>query len=148
MFKGQTGQLLFGINRFLLIYFICSEDILSRNTNNLQKKTDEQSALNKILQEFAVWVFHQNVYPLFQLAPFRNVIDVGALDSHNLQQNEYIERMRHYDTRVQHCNKSRLMTRKKCILQDIPTTDKILMTDPLSKEDIQMVRQRTIFLLD
>ncbi|XP_044749876.1 ragulator complex protein LAMTOR1 [Coccinella septempunctata] len=99
-----------------------SEDILSRNSNNLQKKTDEQSALNKILQEFAV-----------------NVIDVGALNSHNLQQNEYIERMRHYDSRVQQCNKSKLMTRKKCILQDIPTTDKILGVDSLSTEDVQMI---------
>ncbi|KAL3265962.1 hypothetical protein HHI36_010149 [Cryptolaemus montrouzieri] len=99
-----------------------SEDILTRNSNNVPKKTDEQSALNKILQEFAT-----------------NVIDVGALDSHTLQQNEYLERMRLYDLRVQRCNKSKILTKKKYILQDIPTTDKILSVDPLSKDDIKMV---------
>ncbi|KAK9875674.1 hypothetical protein WA026_009470 [Henosepilachna vigintioctopunctata] len=99
-----------------------SEDILTRNSNNVPKKTDEQSALNKILQEFAT-----------------NVIDVGALDTHTLQQTEYIERMRQYDLRLQQCNKSKLIIKKKCILQDIPYTDKIFSTDPLSSSDVNMI---------
>ncbi|KAJ8964027.1 hypothetical protein NQ314_005167 [Rhamnusium bicolor] len=103
-----------------------SEDILSRNLNNLPKKTDEQSALNRILQETAT-----------------NVIDVAALDSHNLQQHEYVERMKMYNTKVQQVfatNKNKISKKlNSCILQDIPVPDKILSTEPISSDDINLI---------
>ncbi|XP_046685335.1 ragulator complex protein LAMTOR1-like [Homalodisca vitripennis] len=46
-----------------------SDDFESQYPNSLPKKTDEQSALNRILQEAAT-----------------NVIDVAAMGTHNLEQ--------------------------------------------------------------
>lgn len=103
-----------------------SDDYLCRNSNTLPKKTDEQSALNRILQETAT-----------------NVIDVAALDSHNLQQHEYLERMKQYNARVQQIttnNKSKLTNKQQpCLLQDIPVPEKILSSEPISQDDIKLV---------
>ncbi|CAH1105610.1 unnamed protein product [Psylliodes chrysocephalus] len=102
-----------------------SEDILSRNLNNLPKKTDEQSALNRILQETAT-----------------NVIDVAALDSHNLQQHEYLERMKIYNVRVQQVlasNKHKYIKKLNFILQDIPNPDKVLSSESISVDDLNMI---------
>lgn len=48
-----------------------------------QQKGDEQSALNRILQETA-----------------SSVIDVGALDAQPMDQHEYLDRSKHYSTRL------------------------------------------------
>lgn len=75
---------------------------------------------------------------------FRNVIDVAALDSHNLQQHEYVERMKLYNLRVQQVcsNKKNKLTHrlKNCILEDIPWTDKILQSEPINTDDKNLVR--------
>lgn len=102
-----------------------NEDILSRNSNNLPKKTDEQSALNRILQETAT-----------------NVIDVAALDTHNLQQHEYLERIKIYNVKVQQvlaANKQQYSKKCNCILQDIPNPEKVLNSDPISTDDLTMI---------
>nr|CAI5841955.1 unnamed protein product [Callosobruchus analis] len=102
-----------------------SEDILSRNPNILPKKTDEQSALTRILQETAA-----------------NVIDVAALGTHNLQQHDYLERMKLYNVRIQQIlNNSRHKFNKKgnCILQDIPNPEKVLNCDPIAAEDLNLI---------
>lgn len=74
----------------------------------------------------------------------RNVIDVAALDSHNLQQHEYVERMKLYNLRVQQVcsNKKNKLTHrlKNCILEDIPWTDKILQSEPINTDDKNLVR--------
>ncbi|RZB39494.1 ragulator complex protein LAMTOR1, partial [Asbolus verrucosus] len=68
-----------------------------------------------------------------------NVIDVAALDSHNLQQHEYVERMKQYNIRVQQVcatKKNKLTNKlKNCILEDIPWTDKILHSEPINIDD-------------
>lgn len=101
-----------------------SEDILSGDSNSIPKKTDEQSALNMILQKTAT-----------------NVIDVAALDSHNLQQHEYIERMKQYSIRMhQVCANHKVnMKNKKTILIDLPQPDKLLSLDPISTEDYNLI---------
>ncbi|XP_065157962.1 ragulator complex protein LAMTOR1 [Atheta coriaria] len=101
-----------------------SEDFLNQDTNSVPKKTDEQSALNRILQETAT-----------------NVIDVAALDSHNLQQHEYLERKKIYNMRIQQVNaNSRTGARSKCLLlQDVPSADKMLSSTPISQEDYDLI---------
>ncbi|KAF5277855.1 hypothetical protein FQA39_LY06007 [Lamprigera yunnana] len=100
-----------------------SEDFLN-SSNALPKKTDEQSALNRILQETAT-----------------NVIDVAALDSHNLQQHEYVERMRQYSSRLQQaCAVNKIPPKSKmCILQDIPTPEKVLVSELVNEEDLRLI---------
>ncbi|KAG5867497.1 hypothetical protein JTB14_015972 [Gonioctena quinquepunctata] len=103
-----------------------SEEILGRNSHTLPKKTDEQSALNRILQETAT-----------------NVIDVAALDSHNLQQHEYLERMKIYNMKVQQVftnNRHKLSPTPSCTLQDIPNPEKVLSSDVISTEELNMIR--------
>ncbi|CAH0553162.1 unnamed protein product [Brassicogethes aeneus] len=103
-----------------------SEDYIFRNANTLPKKTDEQSALNRILQETAT-----------------NVIDVAALDSHNLQHHEYLERMKHYNVKVQQVmgnNRNALSYKVKLsLLQDIPMPEKVMMSEPINPEDIKLI---------
>lgn len=73
------------------------------------------------------------------------MIDVAALDSHNLQQHEYVEKMKQYSQRVQRTctqNISALKT-TPCLLQDISVPDKILSSEPISIEDRNLV----IFLI-
>lgn len=75
-----------------------------------------------------VMIFHQCVSViklLFDLFVHRNVIDVAALDSHNLQQHEYLERKKIYNMRIQQVNaNSRTGARSKCLLlQDVPSAE-------------------------
>ncbi|EFA02668.2 ragulator complex protein LAMTOR1 [Tribolium castaneum] len=105
-----------------------SEDLLCHNSKSAPKKTDEQSALNRILQETAT-----------------NVIDVAALDSHNLQQHEYVDRMKQYNLKVQQVcasKKNKLTNRlKTCILEDIPWTEITLQSEPISAEDRNLITE-------
>lgn len=73
---------------------------------------------------------------------FRNVIDVAALDSHNLQQHEYLERTKMYNSKVQQilsANRNKLNKKLKCILEDIMNPDEVLNSEPIKKEDLIMV---------
>lgn len=74
---------------------------------------------------------------------FRNVIDVAALDSHNLQQHEYVERVKHYNAKAQQvcaAKKSRLTQKlRNCILEDIASPDRVLHSESLSHDDRNMV---------
>lgn len=76
---------------------------------------------------------------------FRNVIDVAALDSHNLQQHEYLERTKMYNIKVQQVfanNRQLNRTLNRCILVDIPLPEKILNSEPINPEDLSMVSSR------
>ncbi|CAG9819566.1 unnamed protein product [Phaedon cochleariae] len=131
--SSQTGEanerthlLIDPVSNNTNIQRVNSEDLLSRNSNTLPKKTDEQSALNRILQNTAT-----------------NVIDVAALDSHNLQQHEYLERMKIYNIKVQQVlsnNKQLFTTRPNPVLQDIPNPDKVLNSDPVTIGDLNLIR--------
>lgn len=72
-----------------------------------------------------------------------NVIDVAALDSHNLQQHEYMERVKMYNVKVQQAlasNRNTLANKlKSCILQDVPQPEKVLGADLLSLDDTNLV---------
>lgn len=100
------------------------EDFLSQNASSVPKKTDEQSALNRILQETAT-----------------NVIDVAALDSHNLQQHEYLERMKQYSLKLQQaCATNKLPSRtKSSLLQDIAAPEKILGSEAILVDDLNLI---------
>lgn len=71
----------------------------------------------------------------------RNVIDVAALDSHNLQQHEYLDRMKQYNQRLQQlCSANGIQYKSKtCILQDVPNPEKILNSDPVNPDDVKLV---------
>ncbi|XP_050300369.1 ragulator complex protein LAMTOR1 [Anthonomus grandis grandis] len=103
-----------------------SDTFLSGDLNDLPKKTDEQSALTRILQETAT-----------------NVIDVAALDSHNLQQHEYLERIKLYNIRVQQvlsANKNTISNKlKSCVLVDVPVPEKMLGAPLLGFEDRELI---------
>ncbi|KAJ3631345.1 hypothetical protein MTP99_012477 [Tenebrio molitor] len=122
----RTQLLIDPVSNSTNIQRVNSEDLLGHNSKSAPKKTDEQSALNRILQETAT-----------------NVIDVAALDSHNLQQHEYVERMKLYNLRVQQVcsNKKNKLTHrlKNCILEDIPWTDKILQSEPINTDDKNLI---------
>lgn len=76
---------------------------------------------------------------------------MAALDSHNLQQHEYVERMKQYNVRVQQVcasKKSKLTYRlKTCILEDIPWTDKTLQSESISAEDKILVRNNQLLII-
>lgn len=101
-------------------------DFLTQYPNSLPKKTDEQSALNRILQETAT-----------------NVIDVAALGSHNLEHHEYLDRMKMYSAKLQMVpgatGRWTQPRRPPCILVDIPAPDKVLSNTPIDSHDFFLI---------
>uniref|UniRef100_A0A1B6EV42 Ragulator complex protein LAMTOR1 n=1 Tax=Cuerna arida TaxID=1464854 RepID=A0A1B6EV42_9HEMI len=100
-----------------------SDDFVSQYPNSLPKKTDEQSALNRILQEAAT-----------------NVIDVAAMGAHNLEQHEYMERVKHYSLKLQGVSgRYTPAPKQSCLLVDIPAPDKVLAVTPVHESDIHQI---------
>ncbi|PNF35312.1 Ragulator complex protein LAMTOR1 [Cryptotermes secundus] len=99
-----------------------SDDFIGCYSSSLPKKTDEQSALNRILQETAT-----------------NVIDVAALDSHNLEQHEYLDRVKHYTQKLQSMSRWTPPRRPPCLLVDIPAPEKLLASEPLTQQDMNLI---------
>ncbi|KAI4463157.1 ragulator complex protein lamtor1 [Holotrichia oblita] len=109
---------------FVYLSFYFSDDLLNPEPNVLPRKADEQSALNKILQETAT-----------------NVIDVATLDSNSLQQHEYIERSKLYRIRVhQLCTPNKLLHKQPFLLQDVPAPDSLLSAEPISQNDVNFIK--------
>lgn len=102
-------------NRSNNIHRVQSDEFISRYPNSVPKKNDEQSALNKILHETAT-----------------NVIDVSALDSHDLEQHEYYDRMKAYNARLNGLVRWSPPNQSKLLLIDVPNPDKILASEPIS----------------
>ncbi|KAL7293710.1 hypothetical protein TKK_0012782 [Trichogramma kaykai] len=98
-----------------------SDDYVNQYQNSAPKRTDEQSALNRILHETAA-----------------NIIDVGALDSHNLEQHEYIERSRTYIKRIE-TSGIRVPDLSFCLLKDIPAPEKVLASATLNPVDKDLI---------
>lgn len=73
------------------------------------------------------------------LLSYSNVIDVGALDTHNLEQHEYMDRSRAYSRRIE-SGRIKLPETSSCLLKDIPAPERILAADPLAVEDQELVR--------
>ncbi|CAH0387251.1 unnamed protein product [Bemisia tabaci] len=98
-----------------------SDDYLPCDSS-LPKKTDEQSALNRILQETAT-----------------NVIDVAALGSHNLEQHEYLERTNYYTAKLSTLAKWSFLKNPPSLLVDIPVPEKVLSASPISSLDLDLM---------
>lgn len=68
-----------------------------------------------------------------------NVIDVAALESHNLEHHEYLDRVKHYTQKLQSVSRWTPPRRPPCLLVDIPAPEKLLAAEPLTKQDLQLV---------
>ncbi|XP_012287942.1 ragulator complex protein LAMTOR1 isoform X2 [Orussus abietinus] len=99
-----------------------SEDYVNQYAGSAPKKTDEQSALNRILHETAA-----------------NVIDVGALDSHNLEQHEYNDRSRAYSKRIK-ASGVKIPDCTHHLLKDIPAPERILAAEAVAPEDVKLIK--------
>lgn len=88
----------------------------------MPKKNDEQSALTKILNETA-----------------NSVIDVSALDSHDLEQHEYYERMKAYKARLNGLVRWSPPAQYKNLLTEVPVPEKVLSAEPISEKNLLMV---------
>lgn len=66
------------------------------------------------------------------------MIDVGALDSHNLEQHEYMDRSRAYSKRIE-AGGIKVPDSTSCLLKDVPAPEKILAAEPLAAGDHGLV---------
>ncbi|CAO1426421.1 unnamed protein product [Diamesa serratosioi] len=93
---------------------------------NSMPKRDEQTALNRIVQE-----------------THSNIIDVAAMDTHNLEQQEYNDRIKLYSSRLslQWNNvQSPAASNYNGLLKDVPNPELVLLSDPIASDDIAMIR--------
>ena len=75
------------------------------------------------------------------------MIDVAALDSHNLEQHEYVERARQYIQKaqaVQHSLSSKYsrlsaVSKSNGVLRDIPAVESLLIDPPVNPEDYDLM---------
>ncbi|XP_077983746.1 ragulator complex protein LAMTOR1-like isoform X2 [Glandiceps talaboti] len=100
---------------------ITSDDFDSHSTPSITKG-DEQSALNRILHQTA-----------------NNVIDVSALDSHTMEQHEYMDRARQYSTRIAIVSGNSTRTRKPTLPTGTTVPQAVLASEPVSISDIQLI---------
>ncbi|XP_063228396.1 ragulator complex protein LAMTOR1 isoform X3 [Bacillus rossius redtenbacheri] len=110
------------IPRWVAFSSVPVDDFIPRYPNSLSKKTDEQSALTRILQKTA-----------------SSVIDVAALESHTLEQHDFLDRVRQYSQRLQSSGRWAAPARAPCLLADIPAPEKLLAAEPLGAADLQLI---------
>ncbi|KAG7164867.1 ragulator complex protein LAMTOR1-like [Homarus americanus] len=94
-------------------------------SSSATKKSDEQTALNRILQQTA-----------------SNIIDVGALEYHTLEQHEYIERVRTYNQRLNTVPPQKIPNRahhEAQLLCDVSAAERILSAQPISFADFNLM---------
>lgn len=106
-----------------------SSDYVNHYSTSATKKSDEQSALNRILQQTA-----------------SNIIDVGALECHTLEQHEYLERVRMYNHRLNTVPPHKIPSRAHhnvMLLSDVPAAERILSAQPISLADLNMMISST-----
>ncbi|XP_015593333.1 ragulator complex protein LAMTOR1 [Cephus cinctus] len=118
----RTHLLVDPVSNTTNILHVHSDDYVNHYASSVPKKTDEQSALNRILHETAA-----------------NVIDIGALDSHNLEQHEYMDRSKAYSKRIETVG-VKVPDISSCLLTDIPAPERILSTEPLPSADRQLIK--------
>ena len=100
-----------------------SEDLLVQGCSSSPKSTDEQSVLNKILQETAT-----------------NVIDIAALAPSNIEQNEYLERRSHYNSKLTPVS-WQIGIKSQCYLVDIAIPEKVFTPSPISAENAILIKR-------
>jgi hypothetical protein len=98
-----------------------SDDVDSRQPGPSQKG-DEQSALNRILHQTAT-----------------SVIDVSALDSHNLEQYEYMDRAKQYSQKLAVAIIKSTSKPKPCLLEDVPAPERVLTACLTSMGDLHLI---------
>jgi len=101
-----------------------SHDEYGRHSSNSAQKGDEQSALSRILHQTAT-----------------NVIDVSALDSHNLEQHEYMDRARQYSQRIATSSTKGYQNGHQWLLTDVPAVNRVLAAEALPVADLQLITQ-------
>lgn len=100
-----------------------SHDEYGGRHSNSTQKGDEQSAVSRILHQTAT-----------------NVIDVSALDAHNMEQHEYMDRARQYSQKIaSSSSKGYQNDRPVCLLSDVPAVERVLDAESLSIADLQMI---------
>lgn len=66
------------------------------------------------------------------------MIDVGALDSHNLEQHEYMDRSRAYAKKIEVIG-VHVPEHPPCLLKDIPAPERVLAGEGLPQHDQELV---------
>ncbi|XP_071950143.1 ragulator complex protein LAMTOR1-like [Antedon mediterranea] len=89
-------------------------------------KGDEQSALTRILNQAA-----------------SNIIDVSAIDSPSMETHEYMDKARHYSSRlaVVGSGPKKAYTTKVALPNSVGVPHSILSTDPITLADIDMISE-------
>lgn len=89
-------------------------------------KKDDVSALNKIIQDTAA-----------------NVIDVAAMDIHNIEPHEYNDRVKIYSQRLAQQWNTVPHPNSIChvgLLKDIPNPELVLTSVPIRPDDLDLIR--------
>ncbi|KAK9497567.1 hypothetical protein O3M35_004266 [Rhynocoris fuscipes] len=115
--NSSDGQRIPSINVF-------SEPFATPYQQSLPSKSDEQSMLNKILQQTAI-----------------NVIDISTLGPHMMEQNEYLERRSAYLAKIETVNQSwsNLKFPEQYYLKDVAFPEQILSEPPISEENFVLI---------
>ncbi|XP_072040762.1 ragulator complex protein LAMTOR1-like [Amphiura filiformis] len=100
---------------------LTSDEFDDQRVNSL-KKGDEQSELNRILHRAA-----------------NNVIDVSAIESHTMEQHEYMDRARAYSSRVAVVVTGPKKTGAKSLPNGVAIPYSVLSSDPVSLTDINLI---------
>lgn len=69
------------------------------------------------------------------------------MNSHTLEQHEYVERTRHYNQRLANGQYQKHVGTKSTFLSDVPAPEKILATESIHPDDYLMVRKFKIYIL-
>ncbi|XP_037052458.1 ragulator complex protein LAMTOR1 [Bradysia coprophila] len=111
-------------NNSLAIRQTTSDDLLSEYPSSLPGK-DVQTALNRIVQDNAT-----------------NIIDVAAMDSHNLQPQELNNRIKIYSQKLaqQWSSINDASNLPSGLLKDVPNPEILLSSTPVAAVDLNMMR--------
>lgn len=110
---------------------IANNGDLSRDNQNSVPQKNESNALNRIVQDFAT-----------------NIIDVAAMDAHNLEPQELNDRIRMYSHKLSQ-QWGNLQEDSTCVtnglLKDIPSSEaeRLLSAIPILDADLHLIRNFT-----
>lgn len=110
---------------------IANDGQLMRESQSAAPQKSESNALNRIVQDFAT-----------------NIIDVAAMDAHNLEPQELNDRIRMYKHKLSQqwgTLQEDAANGGGGLLKDIPNSEaeRLLMADPITDDDLQMIRNFT-----
>ncbi|XP_073999690.1 late endosomal/lysosomal adaptor, MAPK and MTOR activator 1 [Rhodnius prolixus] len=103
---------------------IPSETVVSPYQQSLPSKSDEQSMLNKILQQTAI-----------------NVIDISTLGPHMMEQNEYLERRSAYISKVDSVNHFLPVSKPiYTLMEDVPFPETLFSEPPVTACEYSFIK--------